>query len=61
MEGRTGAKEFAKVFDPALYVREAFFQGFSDASAVLEREKGAEKVATPDLGEVRKAEKPRAF
>jgi hypothetical protein len=59
MEGRTG-KEFAKAFNPALYVREAFFQGFADASAMLEIEK-AQKLATPDLGEVRNAERPEAF
>lgn len=54
MEGRTG-KEFAKVFNKELYVRAAFFEGYRDAADMLALEK-AEKVATPELGEVRKAE-----
>jgi len=53
MEGRSG-KDFAKVFDPSMYVREAFFQGFSDAVAMLMAEKNA-KVDTPELREVRSA------
>ena len=53
MEGRSG-KDFAKVFEPSMYVREAFFQGFSDAVAMLMAEKNA-KVDTPELREVRSA------
>jgi hypothetical protein len=53
MEGRSG-KDFAKVFEPSMYVRDAFFQGFSDAVAMLLAEKNA-KVDTPELREVRNA------
>lgn len=55
LEGGSG-KDFAKVFDPSLYVREAFFQGFSDAVAIMKAEKNA-KVDTPELREVRNAVK----
>lgn len=56
VEGRSG-KDFAKVFEPSMYVREAFFQGFSDAVAMLMAEKTA-KVDTPELREVRNVVKP---
>ena len=55
VEGRAG-KDFIKVFDAAVFQRDAFFQGWSDGAAMLRAEQDAKaKVPTPELREVRKA------
>lgn len=55
VEGRAG-KDFIKVFDAAVFQRDAFFQGWSDGAAMMRAEQDAKaRVPTPEVREVREA------